>query len=131
MDHQRVAVARDASGIVPTAIVVLTLTCVAAIYRAATAGDVCSVAFVVVSYGALILLLRSLRAYELAPPEAAAERERLRLRVWALCTLLTGLFAWKVAGVVPLPLAVGVWAVAAATSAGGFLLLFNRHQRRL
>ncbi|CAN6179357.1 unnamed protein product, partial [Urochloa humidicola] len=76
-------------------------------------------------------LLHSVRSYELAPPEAAAERERLRLRVWALCTLLTGLFAWKVAGVVPFPLAVGVWAVAAATSAGGFLLLFNRHQRRL
>ncbi|CAN6202557.1 unnamed protein product [Urochloa humidicola] len=127
---QRIA-AYTAAGLVQTGVVVLTVTCATAIYRAATAGDFGSVAFVVVCYGALLLLLRSLRSYELAPPEAAAERERLRLRVWALCTLLTGLFAWKVAGVVPLPLAVGVWAVAAATSAGGFLLLFNRHQRRL
>ncbi|CAN6165135.1 unnamed protein product [Urochloa humidicola] len=131
MDHQRVAVAGDASRIVHTAIIVLTVTCGAAIYRAATAGDFGSVAFVALCYGALLTLLHSLRAYELAPPEAAAEMERLRLRVWALCTLLTGLFAWKVAVVVPFPLDVGVWAVAVATSAGGFLLLFNRNQRRL
>ncbi|CAL5050984.1 unnamed protein product [Urochloa decumbens] len=136
MDHQRVAVARDAGGIVvPTTIVVLTVTCVAALYMAATAGDVGSVAFVVVSYGALLLLLRSLRSYELAPPEAAAQLEGAPqaepLRVWALCTLLTGLFAWKVGSVVPFLVAVGVWAVAAATSAGGFVLLFNRQQRRL
>ncbi|CAL5045910.1 unnamed protein product [Urochloa decumbens] len=128
---QRVAAAADAGMLAKAAVAVLTMTCAAALYRAATAGDVVSVAFVVVCYGALLLLLRSLRSYELAPPEAAAERERLRLRVWALCTLLTGLFAWKVAGVVPFPLAVGVWAVAAATSAGGFVLLFSRHQRRL
>ncbi|CAL5051016.1 unnamed protein product [Urochloa decumbens] len=127
---ERVA-AYAAPGLVQTGVVVLTVTSAAALYRATTAGDVGSVAFVVVSYGALLLLLRSLRSYELAPPEAAAERERLRLRVWALCTLLTGLFARKVAGVVPLPLAVGVWAVAAATSAGGFVLLFSRHQRLL
>ncbi|CAL5050986.1 unnamed protein product [Urochloa decumbens] len=127
---QRVA-AYAAGGLTQTGVVVLTVTCAAAMYRAATAGDVVSVAFVVVCYASLLTLLRSLRSYELAPPEAAAERKRLRLRVWALCTLLTGLFAWKVAGVVPFPVAVGVWAVAAATSAGGFVLLFNRQQRRL
>ncbi|CAN6191238.1 unnamed protein product [Urochloa humidicola] len=131
MDHQRVAVAGDASGIVATAIIVLTVTCGAAIYREATAGDIGSIAFVAICYGGLLTLLHSLRSYELAPPEAAAVRERLRLRVWALCTLLTGLFAWKVAGVVAFPLAVGVWLVAAATSVGGFLLLFNWRQRRL
>ncbi|CAL5044610.1 unnamed protein product [Urochloa decumbens] len=128
---QRVAAAADAGMLTKAAVAVLTMTYAAAMYRAATAGDVCSVAFVAVCYGGLLTLLHSLRAYELAPPEAAAERERLRLRVWAPCTLLTGLFAWKVAGVVPFPVAVGVWAVAAATSAGGFVLLFGRQQRRL
>ncbi|CAN6172495.1 unnamed protein product [Urochloa humidicola] len=128
---QRGAAAADASMLAGAAVAVLTVTCAAAICRAATTGDVVSVAFVVVCYGGLLTLLHSLRSYELALPEAGAERERLRLRVWALCTLLTGLFAWKIAGVVPFPLAVGVWAVAAATSVGGFLLLFNRHQRRL
>ncbi|OEL38923.1 hypothetical protein BAE44_0000059 [Dichanthelium oligosanthes] len=124
MDQRRAAVGGRV--LVPTAIAVLTVTCAAAIYRAATAGDVASVAFVAVSYGALLLLLRFLRAYELAPPDAAAERERLRRRVWALCTLLTALFAWKVAGVVPWPAAVLVWAAAAATSAGGFFALSPR-----
>ncbi|WVZ82548.1 hypothetical protein U9M48_029802 [Paspalum notatum var. saurae] len=104
------------------AIVVLTVTCAFAIHRAAAARDAASVAFVAVSYGALLLLLlRCLRAYyELA---LAAERERLRLRrkVWAL---LTAMFAWKVAAVVPWwPAAVVVWAAAAATSAAGFFAL--------
>lgn len=130
MDQRRRLAAGDAatSGLVQIGVVVLTVTCATAIYRAAIASDVATVAFVAASYGALLTLLRSLRAYELAP---AAERERLRVRVWALCTLLTGLFAWKVAGVVPLPVAVGVWAVAVATSAGGFGLLFRHQGRRL
>ncbi|KAF8697622.1 hypothetical protein HU200_035810 [Digitaria exilis] len=125
---QRLAVVGDAAttGLVQIGVVVLTVTSATAIYRAAIARDVASAAFVAASYGALLTLLRSLRAYELAP---AAERGRFRLRVWALCTLLTGLFACKVAGVVPLLVAVGVWVVAAATSAGGFVLMF-RHQRR-
>jgi hypothetical protein len=75
----------------------------------------------------------------------------VKREVWTLCTLLTAMFAWKVASVMPwplpvvvgvwaaaapisapwpLPVAVGVWAVAAATSVGGFALLF-RQQRRL
>lgn len=112
--------------------VFLTATCAAATYSAAAAGDIPSVAFVVASYGALLLLLRSLRAYELAPPEADARREALRRRVWSLCTLLSVMFAWKVASVVatPWPVAVGVWAAAAVTSAAGFVLLFRQQQRR-
>ena len=96
-------------------------------------SDVASVAFVIVSYGALLLLLRFLREYELlAPPEAAVRREGLRRRVWALCTLLTLMFAWKVASVMTWPgVAVGVWAAAVVTSAGGFVLLFRQQRRRL
>ena len=107
------------------------MTGASAIYTAAAAGDVASVAFVIVSYGALLPLLRFLRAYEVAPTEAAVGRERLRRRVWALCTLLTAMFAWKVAGVMTWPVAVGVWAAAAVTSAGGFVLLFRQQRRRL
>jgi hypothetical protein len=130
MEHQRVAGVDAAGGALGCAgAVLLTATCAAATYRAAAAGDVASVAFVIVSYGALLLLLRFLREYELlAPPEAAVRREGLRRRVWTLCTLLTAMFAWKVAGVMPWPIAVGVWAAAAVTSAGGFVLLF-RHRR--
>jgi hypothetical protein len=93
------------------------------------------VAFVAVTYAALLLLHRTLGAYETAveAPEADAaaaepERERLRRRVWALSALLTALFAWKVARVVPWPAGVLVWAAAAVTSAAGFFALV-RHRR--
>ncbi|RCV20177.1 hypothetical protein SETIT_4G035300v2 [Setaria italica] len=129
MDNRREEGPADARGLVRAGVVLLTVTCAAAAYRSAAAGDVGSVAFVIVTYGALLLLLRFLRAYELvmAAPEAAAD-DRVRLirrKVWALCTLLTAMFAWKVAGVVPWPVAIGVWAAAAATSAGGFVLMFR------
>jgi hypothetical protein len=124
--RQRVAGVDNAAG--GGLAVLLTATCAVATYRAAAAGDVASIAFVIVSYGALLLLLRFLRAYELAPPEAAVRREQLRRKVWALCTLLTAMFAWKVASVMTWPVAVGIWAAAAMTSAAGFVLLFR--QRR-
>ncbi|WVZ82536.1 hypothetical protein U9M48_029790 [Paspalum notatum var. saurae] len=102
MDHHRSA-ANGAGIVAPAAaIVILTVTCALAIHRAAAARDAASVAFVAVSYGALLLLLlRCLRAYYALA--LAAERERLRLRrkVWALGALLTAMFAWKVAAVVP------------------------------
>ncbi|CAN6165134.1 unnamed protein product [Urochloa humidicola] len=114
-------------------VVLLTVTCSAAAYRSVAAGDVASVAFVIVSYSAFLLLLRFLRAYDdlvmAAEAVAADDRERLRRKVWALCTLLTAMFAWKVAGVMPRPVAIGVWAAAVAASAGGFVLMFR--QRRL
>jgi hypothetical protein len=132
MDDRR---EEDAGGLVRSSwvgVVVLTMTCAAAAYRSSAAGDVGSVGFVIVSYGALLLLLRSLRAYELMMAAAAADddRERLRRKVWALCTLLTAMFAWKVVGVMPWPVAIGVWVAAAATSAAGFVLMFRQQQRR-
>ncbi|XP_015694047.1 uncharacterized protein LOC107304473 [Oryza brachyantha] len=119
----------DAAGdlAVHVGLLVVTLTSGAAIYMAA--GDVGSTAFVAVSYGALLVLFRCLRAYERAPPADVAGRERLRRGVWCLCTVLTALFAWKVAGVMPPAAAVAVWVLAVATSAGGFAVLF--HRRRL
>ncbi|CAD6341824.1 unnamed protein product [Miscanthus lutarioriparius] len=133
MDRRRTGAGRANGGIAAfTAILVLTVTCAAAIHKAAAAGDVASVAFVAVSYGAVLLLHRTLGAYETAagaPDEGAAaaepERERLRRRVWALSALLTALFAWKVAGVVPWPAGVLVWA---ATSSGGFFALVARRR---
>jgi hypothetical protein len=130
MDQRRAGAGRDIGGIA----VLLTATCAAAIHRAAAAGDVASVAFVAVSYAALLLLHRTLGAYETAieaPEDAAAaesERERLRRRLWALSALLTALFAWKVAGVVPWPAGVLVWTAAATTSAGGSFALVPRRR---
>ncbi|CAN6191229.1 unnamed protein product [Urochloa humidicola] len=133
MNNHRQEPAYDARVLTCAGVVVLTITCSVTTYRSVAAGDIGSVAFVIVSYGALLLLLRFLRAYDkmvmAAEAAAAADREQLRRKVWALCTLLTAMFAWKVAGVMPWPVAIGVWTAAAATSAGGFVLMFR--QRRL
>ncbi|TVU12645.1 hypothetical protein EJB05_46296, partial [Eragrostis curvula] len=118
----------DAHGawLVRAGLFTVTLSSVVAVYRAA--GDVASIAFVVASYAALLLLFACLRAYERAPPgEADGRRTRIRRAVWCLSTLLTVLFAWRVAGVMPnWPAALLVWAMAAVTTLGGFVALFHR-----
>ncbi|KAF8705768.1 hypothetical protein HU200_030971 [Digitaria exilis] len=79
------------------------------------------VAFVLAAHGALALLL-CLGRHEAAP--TAAARGRIRARVWALSTALTGLFASRVAPAMPPPLGVLVYAMALLVAAGGFALLF-------
>jgi len=58
---------------------------------------------------------------------APADRGRAKAAVWALSTLLTTMFAARVAPLVPLPVGVAVWAVAAVTAGGGFWALFISH----
>ncbi|CAN6166609.1 unnamed protein product [Urochloa humidicola] len=111
----------------------VTLTSFVSAYRAAAAGDAGTTAFVGVSYATLLLLFRRLRDYERLPPAPAAgddavagRRARLRREVWALCTLLTLLFSWKVASAMPSwPVVAAVWAMAALTTAGGYAALFH------
>ncbi|GJN00937.1 hypothetical protein PR202_ga18164 [Eleusine coracana subsp. coracana] len=113
----------QAAWLVRAGVFAVTLSSVVAAYRAA--GDVASLAFVVVSYAALLLLLACLRAYDHAQP--GGRRGRIRRMVWSLSTLPTVLFAWRVAGVMPnWPAVLLVWAMAAATSLGGFVALFHR-----
>ncbi|GJN00935.1 hypothetical protein PR202_ga18162 [Eleusine coracana subsp. coracana] len=115
------------AGLVRVGLVVVTLTSAVAAYRAAAAGDVGSTAFVAASYATLLLLFRRLRAYERLPPEAGDDRRgRLKRDVWALCTLLTVLFTWKVAALMPswhVPAV--VWTMAVLTVLGGFFALFR------
>ncbi|CAL5036712.1 unnamed protein product [Urochloa decumbens] len=131
MDHQRDDAHAAAHPLVVQAgFFMVTLSCVLAVYRAA--GDAASIAFVLTSYGTLLLLFASLRAYERTPPGepgGGRRRDRIRRLVWALSTLLTVLFAWRVAGVMMpyWPAALLVWALAAATAIGGFVALFHRH----
>ncbi|TVU12641.1 hypothetical protein EJB05_46292, partial [Eragrostis curvula] len=109
----------------------VTATSAVAAYRSAAAGDVGSTAFVAASYATLLLLFGRLRVYELLPPGAAREEVRGRLKrdVWVLCTLLTGLFAWKVTAAMPAwPVAAAVWAMAVLTTLGGFVALFHRNE---
>jgi hypothetical protein len=102
---------------------VLTCNSVVAAYR--SWGDPGSLAFVALAYAALLLLLHFLRRFERAA--APADRGRAKAVVWVLSTLLTTMFAARVAPLVPLPVRVAVWAVAAVTAGGGFWALFISH----
>ncbi|CAL5044637.1 unnamed protein product [Urochloa decumbens] len=126
------AAADDATVLARAGLIFLTLTSAMSAYRAAAAGDIGSTGFVGVSYATLLLLFRSLRAYErLSPPAGAADddrrrRRRLKREVWSLCTLLSVLFAWRVAAVMPSwPAAAAVWAMAVVTAVFGFAAMFR------
>lgn len=80
-------------------------------------------AFVVTSYVSLVLLFYCLRWFE-AARHGSASRDRARRGVWLTTTLLTAMFTWRVAALMPWPVAVGVCFMGASTVAGGFYALF-------
>lgn len=92
-----------------------------ALYR--SNGDAGSVIFVAVSYLDLVALFACLRLYERLDRHSP-RRERIKAAVWALTTLLTVMFTYKVAEVMPLAFKLVVWAMAAATTCGGFYVFF-------
>lgn len=86
-------------------------------------GDAGSVAFVAVSYLDLLSLFYCLRLYEKSPHNSS-QRKIIKVIVWSLTTVLTVMFSYKVAALMPLPVAVIVWAMASATILGGFYAFF-------
>ncbi|CAN6177731.1 unnamed protein product [Urochloa humidicola] len=97
-----------------------------AIYR--SNGDTGSVTFVVVSYLDLVALFGCLRYYERLDRHSP-KRETVKAGVWGLTTLLTVMFSYKVAEIMPLPVKLVVWAMAAATSCGGFYAFFIHEEK--
>lgn len=92
-----------------------------AIYR--SDGDAAAVAFVGFSYVDLVLLFCCLRWFENAAPGSPA-RGKLKAAVWVLTTLLTLVFSYKVAAIMPAPVQILVWGMAGATVLGGFYAFF-------
>ncbi|KAF8697628.1 hypothetical protein HU200_035816 [Digitaria exilis] len=107
-------------------VVVLAFNSVLAVYR--SWGDAASVAFVLAADVALLLLFLCLGEVERAQQDMAAGAGRNdisnKAAVWVLTTLLTGMFASRVAALVSPAVAAVVWAIAAATSAAGFWAFF-------
>nr|ACG27034.1 hypothetical protein [Zea mays] len=93
-----------------------------AVYR--SWGDPASVGFVVAADAALLLLLHFLRRFERARPGDDGGRGRAKAAVWALTTLLTAMFASRVAPMMPPHVGLAVWVAAVATAGGGFWALF-------
>ncbi|CAD6337732.1 unnamed protein product [Miscanthus lutarioriparius] len=85
-------------------------------------GDAGSVGFVLAADVALWLLFLCLRQFE----QGVGRRRdtKIRAAVWALTTLLTVMFASRVAPLMPPPVRVAVWVMAVVTAAGGFWAFF-------
>ena len=84
-------------------------------------GDAGSVAFVLAADAALVLLFLCLRGFERG---GRGRDAKIKAAVWALTTLLTAMFASRVAPLMPPPVAAVVWLLAVATAAGGFWAFF-------
>ncbi|KAL5211525.1 hypothetical protein ABZP36_022372 [Zizania latifolia] len=105
----------------------LTFNSVMAVYR--SEGDVAAISFVVFSYLVLVLLFVCLRMFETTPLESP-RREHIKTAVWLLTTMLTVAFSYKVAALMPFPVQVLVWAMAAATVLGGFYAFFLHSDKK-
>jgi hypothetical protein len=92
-----------------------------AIYR--SNRDAGSIIFVAVSYLDLVALFACLRVYDRLDFHSP-RREQVKAAVWSLTTLLTVMFTYKVAEFMPLAFKLVVWAMAAATTCGGFYAFF-------
>ncbi|CAN6277971.1 unnamed protein product [Urochloa humidicola] len=105
----------------------LTLNSAMAIVR--SQGDKMAISFVAFSYGILVALFVCLKLYERAGA-GSSRRNWLKIAVWVLTTLLTFAFSYKVAAVMPAPIAVLVWLMAFATVAGGFFAFFIYNEKK-
>jgi hypothetical protein len=85
-------------------------------------GDASSVAFFLLADAALLLLFLCLREFERGG--GRGRETRIKAFVWALTTLLTAMFASRVAPIMPPAVGVAVWIMAVATAAGGLWGLF-------
>ncbi|KAG2604205.1 uncharacterized protein LOC120669558 [Panicum virgatum] len=101
--------------------VLLTGNSMVAIHR--SRGDAAAVAFVVALNASLLVLFYCLRWFEAAAPDSAA-KGRARIGIWLATTMLTAMFSWRVAALMPGLMAAAVWLMAACTVVGGFYALF-------
>jgi hypothetical protein len=101
---------------------VLAFNSVLAIYS--SWGDAASVAFVLVADAALLLLFLCLRELERRRAARGGAAGRIKGVVWALSTLLTAMFAARVAPLIPPVVAATVWLMAVAAVTEGFWAFF-------
>ncbi|KAK3131605.1 hypothetical protein QOZ80_6AG0508700 [Eleusine coracana subsp. coracana] len=83
--------------------------------------DASSVLFVLVGDAALLLLFLCLREFDRV---GRARGRNIKAAVWLLTTVLTVMFASRVAPLMPPVVSTVVWAMAVATPAGGFWAFF-------
>ncbi|KAK1307846.1 hypothetical protein QJS10_CPA09g01102 [Acorus calamus] len=94
-----------------------------AIYR--SRDDMKSVSFIVGADVAIAALFWSIRAHEKALV-GSKQRERHKISIWLLATLLNVDFAYRVTMMMPLVVMWVLWAFVGVTTAGTFHLYFLR-----
>ncbi|XP_062217298.1 uncharacterized protein LOC133917415 [Phragmites australis] len=100
----------------------LTLNTAMAIYS--SQGDPWAIAFVAFSYLDLLLLFYCLQLFGPVHDPNSWRVRCVKASVRVLTALLTVMFSLKVAAVMPLALAIMVWALAGSTVIGGFYAFF-------
>ncbi|CAN6208740.1 unnamed protein product [Urochloa humidicola] len=80
-------------------------------------GDPGAITFVVALYASLLLLFYCLRRFKASPPGSAA-RDRAKLGVCLTTMLLTAMFSWRVAAMMPPLVSAVVCSMGGSTSAG-------------
>ncbi|KAJ1258013.1 hypothetical protein BS78_10G041000 [Paspalum vaginatum] len=114
--------ASSAAWLLPVGFLFLTGNSLVAVRR--SGGDAAAVSLVVASYVCLLILFYCLRWFETVQP-GSASRGRARVGVWVVTALLTAMFSWRVAVIMPSPVvAAGVCFIGASTVAGGFYTMF-------
>ncbi|XP_066373006.1 uncharacterized protein [Miscanthus floridulus] len=112
---------RQYAGLTKVAMGVLTFNSGLAIYN--SWGEASSVLFVLAADAILVLLFLCLRELELE--RAGRGRDvKTRAAVWTLTTLLSAMFASRVAPLMPPVVGAMVWPMAVATAGGGFWAFF-------
>uniref|UniRef100_A0A0A9BRQ8 Uncharacterized protein n=1 Tax=Arundo donax TaxID=35708 RepID=A0A0A9BRQ8_ARUDO len=102
-------------------LLVLFLNCCAAVYN--SRHDPWSLAFVAASFTDLVVLFHLIHRFETAPLGSPA-RERIKATVWLLSSILTVMFSYKVAALMPLAAAIVVWTMGVSTVLAGFYMFF-------
>ncbi|KAL5222795.1 hypothetical protein ABZP36_027508 [Zizania latifolia] len=115
---------KDSSCTSAFAVIILAGNSVAAIYH--SWRDPWSVAFVLAAFLILLSLFYALRLFERLP-RGSSRRVHVKAGVWVLTTALTIMFSYRVAALMPLPVAVVIWTMAGSTIIAGFYMFFVSH----
>ncbi|KAF0921100.1 hypothetical protein E2562_038625 [Oryza meyeriana var. granulata] len=103
------------------AFIILAVNCATAIYH--SRRDPWSVAFVLAAFIILLLLFYALRVFD-SLPHGSLRRIHVKAGVWVLSTVLTIMFSYRVAALMPFPVAAVIWAMAGSTIVAGFYMFF-------
>ncbi|XP_065016667.1 uncharacterized protein LOC135643535 [Musa acuminata AAA Group] len=100
----------------------LSINSLTALYR--SRDDPWNAAFILASYLVLLALFLCLRLFDSPHPDSLKRRGALKMAVWTLSTILVAMFSYRVAAIMPFPVAILVWCMSGLTISGSFYAFF-------